>query len=56
MQNNDVIESKIDENKQFKRESLLTSAYNLFIRKGINDTTISDITENAGVAKGINSC
>ena len=45
-------ESKIDENKQFKRENLLASAYNLFIRKGINDTTISDITENAGVAKG----
>ena len=35
MQNN---ETTIDENKQFKRESLLTSAYNLFIRKGINDT------------------
>lgn len=52
MQNNDNIESKIDENKQFKRESLLTSAYNLFMRKGINDTTISDITDGAGVAKG----
>lgn len=49
MQNN---ESKIDENKQLKRESLLTAAYNLFIRKGINDTTISEITDNAGVAKG----
>ena len=52
MQNNDNIELKIDENKQFKRESLLTSAYNLFMRKGINDTTISDITDDAGVAKG----
>ncbi len=52
MQNNNIIKSKTDENKQFKRESLLTSAYNLFIRKGINDTTISDITENADVAKG----
>lgn len=40
------------ENKQIKRENLLSSAYDLFIRKGINDTSISDITENAGVAKG----
>ena len=40
------------ENKQIKRENLLSAAYDLFIRKGINDTSISDITENAGVAKG----
>ncbi len=44
--------SKIEDKKQLKRDSLLSSAYSLFIRKGINDTSISDITENAGVAKG----
>lgn len=44
--------SKVQENKQFKREKLLSSAYSLFIRKGINNTSINDITENADVAKG----
>lgn len=44
--------SKFEDKKQLKRDSLLSSAYSLFIRKGINDTSISDITENAGVAKG----
>ena len=44
--------SIIDENKQLKKESLLYSAYSLFTRNGINNTTISDITDNAGVAKG----
>lgn len=44
--------SKIEDKKQLKRDSLLSSAYSLFIRKGLNDTSISNITENAGVAKG----
>ena len=44
--------SIIDENKQLKKESLLYSAYSLFTRNGINNTTISDITDTAGVAKG----
>ena len=50
----DTIEvmSKVQENKQFKRERLLSSAYSLFIRKGINNTSINDITEDAEVAKG----
>lgn len=43
---------KIAENKQIKRENLLTSAYNLFIRKGVQATSIDEITDNAGVAKG----
>ena len=30
--------SKIEEKKQIKKENLLSSAYNLFIKKGINDT------------------
>ncbi len=35
-----------------KRNRLLSSAYNLFINKGINKTTIQDIVDAARVAKG----
>lgn len=35
-----------------KRSRLLSSAYNLFIKKGINKTTIQDIVDAARVAKG----
>lgn len=48
----DKIESKIDKNKQLKRQSLLETAFMLFTTKGIHKTSISDIVENAGVAKG----
>ena len=44
--------AKIDKNKQIKRESLLETAFNLFTSKGIHKTSISDIVDNAGVAKG----
>lgn len=44
--------NKIDKNKQIKRESLLETAFNLFTSKGIQKTSISDIVEDAGVAKG----
>ena len=44
--------SKIDKNKQIKRESLLETAFKLFTSKGIHKTSISDIVEDAGVAKG----
>ena len=43
---------KIDNNKQMKRESLLDSAFSLFIDNGFNKTSISDIVNNAGGAKG----
>lgn len=43
---------KIDENKKKKKEALFNTAYDLFITKGINKTSISDIVEKAGVAKG----
>ncbi|MGI5889109.1 MAG: TetR/AcrR family transcriptional regulator [Oscillospiraceae bacterium] len=33
-------------------ENLLKSAFSLFKEKGFNETSVSDITENAGVAKG----
>ncbi len=44
--------NKIDINKKIKRESLLNTAYNLFTTKGFNKTSIAEIVENAGVAKG----
>lgn len=43
---------KIDLNKQRKRESLLDSAFSLFIDNGFSKTSISDIVNHAGVAKG----
>ncbi|MCD8038416.1 MAG: TetR/AcrR family transcriptional regulator [Lachnospiraceae bacterium] len=43
---------KIDINKQRKRDALYDSAFGLFTSRGIHNTSISDIVENAGVAKG----
>lgn len=44
--------SKLELNKKQKRDSLLESAFSLFTSKGINKTSISDIVEKSGVAKG----
>lgn len=43
---------KAEENKQQKIEALFRSAYELFLSRGIEKTSIHDIAENAGVAKG----
>jgi Transcriptional regulator len=43
---------KIDINKKQKQDALLNTAFDLFIRQGINKTTIAEIVEQAGVAKG----
>ncbi len=43
---------KAELNKQKKKTSLLDSAYSLFTMKGFNDTSVSDIVRQAGVAKG----
>ena len=43
---------KAETTKQKKRESLLNTAFDLFTTKGINNTSIADIVEAAGVAKG----
>ena len=43
---------KADLNKQKKRESLLETAFELFTTQGVTGTSISDIVEKAGVAKG----
>ena len=42
----------VDENKQQKLDALFQSAYDLFLTKGIERTSISDIAHTAGVAKG----
>lgn len=44
--------SKIQKNKIKKENSLMTSAFELFSTKGINETSISNIVHEAGVAKG----
>ncbi len=43
---------KLEENKKVKKDALFNTAFELFTTKGIAKTTISDIVEKAGVAKG----
>lgn len=43
---------KIELNKKQKKESLLNTAFSLFTSKGFQNTSISDIVNSAGVAKG----
>lgn len=43
---------KLEVNKKQKKEALFNTAFELFTTKGTNKTTISDIVEKAGVAKG----
>lgn len=43
---------KIDSKKKQKKDALLNTAFDLFLSKGINKTSIADIVERAGVAKG----
>ena len=44
--------SRVEENKQQKKNSMMETAFQLVTSKGIANTTISDIVEMAGVAKG----
>lgn len=43
---------KVDNNKKQKEDALLNTAFDLFTRQGIQKTSISDIVNQAGVAKG----
>lgn len=43
---------KVTENKLLKERSLLDTAFQLFTTKGIAKTSISDIVQQAGMAKG----
>lgn len=51
MRSEDIM-GKSEQNKQKKREALLNTAFELFTTQGINKTTINNIVEAAGVAKG----
>ena len=44
--------SKISEKQQNKRTSILDAAYELFIEKSVNNTSIDDVVKSAGIAKG----
>lgn len=43
---------KLEKNKKQKKEALFSTAFDLFTTKGLAKTTISDIVNQAGVAKG----
>lgn len=43
---------KVAENQNNKRTNILDSAYELFISKSFNSTTIDDVVRKAGIAKG----
>lgn len=43
---------KIESNKLQKKNSLLNTAFQLFTTKGVNQTSIAEISEKAGIAKG----
>ena len=43
---------KKEEKKKKKKQKLLESSFNLFTKKGIKNTSVQEITENAGTAKG----
>lgn len=47
-----IFMGKVELNKKQKSESLLNKAFDLFIERGVSKTTVSDIAERAGVAKG----
>jgi AcrR family transcriptional regulator len=44
--------SRVEENKQQKKQSLMDTAFELYTSKGIARTSIADIVERAGMAKG----
>ncbi len=43
---------KIESNKLQKQTSLLNTAFHLFTTKGVNKTSIAEISKEAGIAKG----
>lgn len=43
---------KVQENKEEKENKLLSSALKLFTEKGVKETSVQEITNEAGVAKG----
>lgn len=47
-----ILKQKVIENKEIKEANLLDSAFTLFTEKGVKDTSVQDIVDKAGVAKG----
>ena len=47
-----IVKKKIIENKKNKKNKLLSAAFELFINKGVNNTSIQEIVDKAGVGKG----
>ena len=45
-------QGKVALNQELKRSALLKAGKELFIEKGINETTINEIAERAGIGKG----
>ena len=45
-------QGKVGENQKLKQQALFETAYELFTTKGLHKTTVADIAEKAGVAKG----
>ena len=43
---------KIETKKENKRKDLLNAAFDLFIANGFHNTSIADIVQKAGIAKG----
>ena len=48
----EITMKKVELNKKKKQDALLNTAYQLFTEKGFQKTSISDIVNEAGVAKG----
>ena len=46
------LSNKIQRKKEEKKSGILDAAFKLFLLKGINSTTVDDITKTAGLAKG----
>ena len=44
--------SRVEKNKLLKQTNLMDTAFQLFTSQGLTKTSISDIVERAGVAKG----
>ena len=44
--------SRVEENKLLKKKSLMDTAFQLFTSQGLGKTSIADIAQRAGVAKG----
>lgn len=47
-----TVKKKIIKNKKNKKNKLLKAAYELFISKGVNNTSIQEIADKAAVGKG----